>query len=130
MKIRVITPFAKGFYKPEGEAAVHFNLGKGEIMDVPIERATELVGGGCFEPVGWKIEVEKPKKEKKKKEIKPVKLFIEELEKLPKIGKKTAADIVKIYPDIDSLKQGIKEDKLPWDEDVEEILKKKYGGKK
>lgn len=53
--------------------------------------------------------------------------FIADLQNIKGIGKKTALDIVKIFPDEKSLKNAIKKGlDLPFRDDVSEALKKKW----
>ena len=53
--------------------------------------------------------------------------FYNELCLIKGIGKKTAKDIIKIFPDREGLKQIIKNNEtLPFRDDVEKLLKKEY----
>lgn len=54
--------------------------------------------------------------------------FSKEIESIKGIGKKTAKDITKVYPNRDKLVQSIKKgDSLPFRDDIEKKLKNKYG---
>lgn len=54
--------------------------------------------------------------------------YRQELIDLPNIAEKTADDIIMLYPTKKDLIEGVKNNKLPFDEDVVETLKESYGG--
>lgn len=61
-----------------------------------------------------------------KEESKPAD-FAKELESIDGIGKKTAKDIAKVFPDRESLASAVKnDDDLPFRDDVVEKLKEKF----
>ena len=56
--------------------------------------------------------------------------YKKELIDLPEIGKKTMEDIISVYPTRNSLVEALKIKKnLPFDEDIDKILKEHFGGK-
>jgi 5'-3' exonuclease len=117
----------------ESHNASWISVKHGQEIDIP-ENIGKLYG---FEPVKAfessiaKTKVETKvieKKEPKTSQTKDSKWFLEELKSIRGIGKKRAKDIVKVYPNKENLIDAIKSGKhLPFRDDVEEKLKKKYG---
>ena len=85
------------------------------IVDNKREEKTEKVEI-VIEPV------EKKKSFKKKADI----LYKEKLESIKGIGKKTAKDIITMYPTEESLKKDLKTGCIPVRDDVERLLKKQF----
>ena len=85
------------------------------IVDNKEEKKTEKVEI-VIEPV------EKKKSFKKKADI----LYKEKLESIKGIGKKTAKDIITMYPTEESLKKDLKTGCIPVRDDVERLLKKQF----
>ena len=58
-----------------------------------------------------------------------LKSYKEELINLPGIGEKKAEDIISVYPIREELVNAVKTKKnLAWNEDVDSVLKKHFGG--
>jgi len=96
-----------------------------EPTQIPDDLGKKLVETGQFKEcdIGYVKQKETIKVESKN-------LFREELIALPKIGEKTADDILTLYPKKELLEKACKElKKLSFDDDVNEILKETYGGK-
>ena len=85
------------------------------IVDNKEEKKTEKVEI-VIEPV------EKKKSFKKKADI----LYKEKLESIKGIGKKTAKDIITMYPTEESLLKDLKTGCIPVRDDVERLLKKQF----
>jgi len=108
----------------------------GETIDLPRE-----VGQSYgFEPAGNEKKVTEGKVSDKKVETKQFEesgeskkkeSLVESLQKLKRIGKKTAEDIANVYSSKEELVEAISNNKkLPFRDDVADLLKKEYGNKK
>lgn len=98
---------------------------KGEEIDLPKDIGKRY----GFEKVGAQElpKVTEGKIGDKKVETKQID-FKKKLEKINGIGKKTAEDIVNVFPTEEKLKYAIShDDELPFRDDVEEKLRKEYG---
>lgn len=77
-----------------------------------------------------KVETKQEEKETTEKEVEGMHDFISELRKINGIGKKTVQDIVKVFSTKKKLEEAINSgQKLPFRDDIEAILRRKYGGK-
>jgi len=105
-------------------------LRPGDILELPEEvgKKNELtIVDNKREEKTEKVEiviepVEKKKSSKKKENI----LYKEKLESIKGIGKKTAKDIITMYPTEESLKKDLKTGCIPVRDDVERLLKKQF----
>ena len=108
----------------------------GETIDLPKE-VGQAYG---FEPARNKKKVTEGKVSDKKVETKQFEgsgeskkkeSLVESLQKLKRIGRKTAEDIADVYSSEEELVDAISNNKkLPFRDDVADLLKKEYGNKK
>ena len=90
-----------------------------EGTNVPDELGKRLMISGQYKEVGQVNNEPVVKKSYK-----------QELIDLPKIGESIAKDIMVAYPTREELVKAAREkDNLPWDKDIDKILKEKFGGK-
>lgn len=98
-----------------------------EIFEVEENKAKDLIRTGAYRYVGVDKAKEKPKEAENKVIVESNNSYKNELIALKGIGKKTAEDIIRVYPFKEKLIENIKENKeLPFDDDVVDLLKEKY----
>ena len=94
------------------------------VIEMPERHANIVTRNPNFYIVGKETEGDSEQEGKKEE-------FIKELQKIKGIGSKTAKDIIAAYVTKNDLVNAIKENHdMPFDDDVVDSLKKKYGGKK
>ena len=111
----------------DGPGRYRFELVRtGETIDVTEDVGTRL-GFEKVKPKTTEGKIGKVKVETKQIE-KPVE-YESIIEKIKGIGRKTAKDIIRVFPTIKKLQRAIsREEVLPFRDDVEKKLKKKFGG--
>ncbi len=106
---------------------IKYSFNPGQIKEVPDDfdvknklRHFKVVKEGSLKKY-------KETKQKEREENKPYK---KELIDLPKIGVKKAEDIISVYPTREKMVEAAKnKGNLPFDEDIDKVLKEHFGGK-
>ena len=117
--------------KKNGEMNFEYKFEE-DVIEMPKDHAEYIVSqNSMFEIVSkkpYKKEV-KIQKKVKKEETSNSSEYLEELESINGIGPKTAKDIMMVFRIKESLIKAINSGQpLPFDDDVAELLKQKYGG--
>lgn len=104
---------------------IDYRFNPGQIKEIPDDFDIKKVR--CFKIVK---EGSMKKYKEKKTEEKGVDKYRIELIDLPKIGEKKADDIISVYPTRDKMVEVAKKGgNLPFDEDIDKVLKEHFGGK-
>ena len=122
--VRVISAQPDVIVKHGGELNFKYRFDGTESVAMPIEHAKFIVDGNPNFTI-----IEGSEGEEEVKEENERKAYVKELTSIKGIGAKTAKDISVAYITKEDLVKAIKdEDEIPFDDDVVEKLKKKYGG--
>jgi len=103
---------------------IEYKFNPGQIKEVPDDF-----------PVGnlryFKVVKEGTLKKQQEKKQEGNGEYKKELIDLPKIGEKKAGDIMSVYPTREKIVDAVKKKgNLPFDEDIDKVLKEHFGGKK
>ena len=103
---------------------IGYQFKPGQVKEVPKDFPMEKVRH-------FKVVKEGSMNKQKEKKKDTNEEYKKELIDLPKIGEKKADDIMSVYPTRERMVETVnKKGNLPFDEDIDKVLKKHFGGKK